>query len=45
MRTHGVPDREVSRNDYGALGFEPIPAYWDGAVPGTLYFEKRLRLN
>lgn len=28
---------------YRALGFEPAAAYWNGAVPGTLYFAKRLR--
>ena len=28
---------------YRALGFEPVPAYWSSPVPGTLYFEKRLR--
>ncbi len=27
---------------YRALGFEPIPPYWNNAVPGCLYFGKRL---
>jgi putative acetyltransferase len=30
---------------YRALGFEPVPGYWDSIVPGTLYFGKRLRLD
>ncbi len=27
---------------YRALGFEPIPPYWNNVVPGILYFGKRL---
>ncbi len=27
---------------YRALGFEPIPPYWDNLVPGALYFGKQL---
>ncbi|MGH7113607.1 MAG: GNAT family N-acetyltransferase [Stellaceae bacterium] len=28
---------------YSALGFEPIPPYSQNALPGTLYFHRRLR--
>lgn len=28
---------------YRALGFAPIPPYWDNTVPGLLYFGKRLQ--
>ena len=28
---------------YRAQGFAPIPPYWDNAVPGILYFGKRLQ--
>ena len=28
---------------YKALGFRPIPAYWNNIVPGILYFGMRLR--
>jgi ribosomal protein S18 acetylase RimI-like enzyme len=27
---------------YRALGFEPIPPYWNNPLPGFLYFGKRL---
>jgi hypothetical protein len=40
-RHHGTTDIAL----YPALGFEPVPPYWDSAVQGTLYFEKRLGLN
>ena len=28
---------------YRAQGFAPIPPYWDNAVPGIIYFGKRLQ--
>ncbi len=28
---------------YRALGFEPIPPYWNNIVPGVLYFGKQLQ--
>ena len=37
-----LPSMTAAIAIYRALGFEPIPPYWNNPLPGFLYFGKRL---
>jgi len=39
VRVDTLPKMSGAIQFYQAMGFKPIPAYWDNPVPGALFFE------
>jgi ribosomal protein S18 acetylase RimI-like enzyme len=42
MLLDSLPSMDAAVGLYRSLGFGPIPPYWNNAVPGILYFGRRL---
>ena len=43
MRLDTLPTMRAAQSLYAALGFEPIPAYYDTPIAGTVFLQKALR--
>ena len=45
MRLDTLPTMRAAQALYRDLGFEPIPAYYDTPIAGTLFMQKILRTS